>query len=703
MRRGWIAAALLVMALLLTGAALAETPEGPVNPYWKELEEHSRVENPLIAALRGSAWSHTVTLKRTRAGKPLSYTIPEVWQVTAVKDAAGNTCDLAGFRFEFIFGEYTSTLFGDSWVVYWQRTSGNSTFNCCSIVAPGEYRLKVRVYDADTEAQVYEGDYKYVANEDADHPTLEALAAQIAAEQAGATDWETALNLYDWVMSHTVYDNNLNYYGADGTLVRGTGVCDSYSKAYHMLLRAAGIEAFRISSQGHAWNALCLDGQWYQTDPTWDDSDGAAHEFFCITDALMLASGHNYSPSSARVCDSLAMNYFVQRGGWGSWNTAFLDTLYDAVLDGRGGAGTIAHNSTSSKVHRHMTILSYILSNQRQWYEDITDKNLAFTYSSGNRVFTVAVTDGHEVSGSWVYTPLGDDRASVAGFMGTATAVTVPAAIDGRTITGIDACAFRNHAALRTLNVPSTLVSVGRQALEGCDALQGLTLPAGVTDIGTDALPTGTLLTCGQDTALARALGAAEYSFLDAAYPGWLLYWLPGEPWALEGISLDAEALQLTVPACVTALTGISSDGLQMLYAGSQVTDIGAEVTPPASLLAVVTQSGSTAAQWAAAEGLRVLYTDRQAALPAVLNVIGDGAYEDTALSWVILPDSVTAIGAGAFANCDNLTAVTVPAGVSQIDATAFAGSPVLLLVTAGSPAEAWAQANGVPHVVPAR
>ncbi len=703
MRRIITAAGLLLLTLLLASVALAEQPEGPVNPYWKELEEHSRVEMPILLRGAKSSWSHSITLTRDHPNstKTLGYNYDETWTVSAVRDANGDPCDLSGFTYEFIFGEWSSP-FGASWVVYWQRTGSDNTFACCSIVAPGTYRLKVRVYDADTGDQVYEGDYQYTAAEDANHPTLEAIAAEIAAQNQGANDWETALNLYDWVMAHTVYDSTYHFYGADGTLLRGTGVCDSYSKAYYLLLQAAGIESFRISSSGHAWNAICLDGQWYQTDATWDDSAGAIHDYFCITDALMLASGHNYTPSSARNCDSLAMNYYVQRGGWDSWDTGFLDTLYDAVLDGRGGAGTLACTSATSQVHRRLTILSYILSNQPQWYSDIIDETLAFTYTTSNRVFAVAVMDGHVVSGSWVYTPLAEDRASIAGYLGIGTALTLPSTLDGRAVTGIDARAFRNNTALQTLNMPSALTSVGQQALAGCTGLQGLTLPTGVTDIGAGALPEGTLLTCGQDTALARALGAAGYDFLDTAYPEWLLRWQPGDPWTLAGSNLDEDALQLTVPACVNTLTGLSADGLQALYAGPQVTSFGVNVTAPASLAAVVTESGSAAAAWGAAAGKRVLCTDRQATLPALLTVIDDSACEDTALEWVVIPGSVTAIGARAFASCDGLLAVTIPAGVTLIDATAFDGSPVLLLVPAGSYAQSWAQNNGVPYLTAA-
>lgn len=57
-------------------------------------------------------------------------------------------------------------------------------------------------------------------------------------------------------------------------------VCDGYSQAYVHLLRQAGIEAAVIvgdagesesDAGGHAWSVVCLDGDWYEVDSTWDD------------------------------------------------------------------------------------------------------------------------------------------------------------------------------------------------------------------------------------------------------------------------------------------------------------------------------------------------------------------------------------------------------------------------------------------------
>mgnify|MGYP000202351725 FL=1 len=112
---------------------------------------------------------------------------------------------------------------------------------------------------------------------------------------------------------------------AESALTRGTGTCQAYESAYSQLLSAAGIEnaETRDKYDGHTWNAVKMDGQWYQVDCTWDDSNNNyysfdnRHLYFGLTDELMAIAhpGHEkiytadgYGTRSV----SLADNYFVQ-------------------------------------------------------------------------------------------------------------------------------------------------------------------------------------------------------------------------------------------------------------------------------------------------------------------------------------------------------------------------------------------------------
>lgn len=106
-----------------------------------------------------------------------------------------------------------------------------------------------------------------------------------------------ARQLHDWLIRHCEYeDGNLNesenqvassVFLSYALNVRGEGigetVCAGYTKAYTMLLSAAGIESYPVEAYegpnntgtGHAWNIVKINNgyteTYYETDVTWDD------------------------------------------------------------------------------------------------------------------------------------------------------------------------------------------------------------------------------------------------------------------------------------------------------------------------------------------------------------------------------------------------------------------------------------------------
>ena len=86
--------------------------------------------------------------------------------------------------------------------------------------------------------------------------------------------------------------------------------------------------------------------------------------------------------------------------------------------------------------------------------------------------------------------------------------------------------------------------------------------------------------------------------------------------------------------------------------------------------------------------------------LPSSLKTIEEEAFEGSAASTVVIPDSVTQIEKHAFANCPNLTDVYIPGGDIWIDSNAFEGSThVKLHVVYGTPAYTFALAKGIDYI----
>ena len=69
--------------------------------------------------------------------------------------------------------------------------------------------------------------------------------------------------------------------------------------------------------------------------------------------------------------------------------------------------------------------------------------------------------------------------------------------------------------------------------------------------------------------------------------------------------------------------------------------------------------------------------------IPESISIIIGGAFADcTGLTSVTIPNSVTSIGYGAFWGCTGLTSVTIPNSVTSIGGSAFAGCSSLTSVT---------------------
>ena len=85
--------------------------------------------------------------------------------------------------------------------------------------------------------------------------------------------------------------------------------------------------------------------------------------------------------------------------------------------------------------------------------------------------------------------------------------------------------------------------------------------------------------------------------------------------------------------------------------------------------------------------------------LPADLAQIEANAFEGDAMTVVYVPDTCTAIGAGAFKNCTGLKQIRLPKDCA-IDASAFSGcGEVQVYALAGGTTETWCRSNGVPFI----
>ena len=197
-----------------------------------------------------------------------------------------------------------------------------------------------------------------------------------------------------------------------------------------------------------------------------------------------------------------------------------------------------------------------------------------------------------EQFGDFSYTDNGS-TITITGYSDSgASAVEIPATINGKPVTAIGDWAFFDRDAITSISIPPSVTSIGNYAFNGCSRLPSLAIPAGVTSIGFSAF-----YRCYALTAI--SVDPANANFMSE-----------------DGVLFDkAQTLILKFPQSKGGAYSIPTS----------VTSIGASVFRDCIGLTAIT-------------------------LPPGVTSIGDYAFYDcAALTSVVIPHGVTSIGYQAF------------------------------------------------------
>ncbi len=103
-----------------------------------------------------------------------------------------------------------------------------------------------------------------------------------------AGDYDIEFYINDYLVDNCEYDSEGataasngktlgNEHNVCGALLDGKAVCDGYSKAFQLLCNRLGIECTVVEGtskdESHMWNCVKIEGEWYHTDVTWNDSN----------------------------------------------------------------------------------------------------------------------------------------------------------------------------------------------------------------------------------------------------------------------------------------------------------------------------------------------------------------------------------------------------------------------------------------------
>ena len=210
-----------------------------------------------------------------------------------------------------------------------------------------------------------------------------------------------------------------------------------------------------------------------------------------------------------------------------------------------------------------------------------------------------------------------------------------------------------------TFEEGSRLSTISYQVFSGCSSLKSVTFPEGVSSVGLRLFDGCTSLEYVD-------MSKASFTTLESSLSS-------GEWWgffnncsALKTILLP-ETIEVIDENCFRGLAN-----LKEIHIPSSVTTLRAGAFDGCTSLEKVTFGEDSALTALGAHSFRNTRALTEIKLPTYLESIGDNIFENSGLTAIEFPETLTAISKGAFKGCTGLTAVNIPATVMDVCDEAF-------------------------------
>ncbi len=284
----------------------------------------------------------------------------------------------------------------------------------------------------------------------------------------------------------------------------------------------------------------------------------------------------------------------------------------------------------------------------------------------------------------------------------------------GNSVTSIGYGAFSSCSGLTSVTIGNSVAIIGNYAFSGCSGLTSVTfhcqeigswfsgmnikevdIPNSVTSIGGFAFSHCSGLTTVDIPNSVTTIGAFAFEFCS----GMTSINIPNSVTSIGSGAFDfCSGLKKVIVPDLAAWCNISFDGYgaNPLYCAKHIySDENTEITD-----LVIPKSVTTIGDYAFyyCSGLTSV------TIPSSVTSIGNYAFEYcSGLISVTIPNSVTSIGSGAFKGCSGLTSVTIPNSVASIGQYAFSGCSGLKKITSyiQEPFVAWYCWNNVNLSIP--
>lgn len=239
-----------------------------------------------------------------------------------------------------------------------------------------------------------------------------AAAEEILAGVApGASDYEKVKYVYETLIRDTDYDlnapDNQNIYSV---FARRLSVCQGYAKATQYLLNRMGMECTLVlgtveTGEGHAWNLVKVDGEYYYVDTTWGDvsyrmedmpdsgENGSLsmpeinYDYLNVTTEELLRTHTIGGEVPMPLCTATEANFYVREGAFfTSYDREQMGALFQrAVEEGRSDvtikcSDAICYETVVNELIEEQEIFQYLEDGESTIAYAQNEKQLSLTF-----------------------------------------------------------------------------------------------------------------------------------------------------------------------------------------------------------------------------------------------------------------------------------------------------------------------------------
>lgn len=224
----------------------------------------------------------------------------------------------------------------------------------------------------------------------------------IAGISPEASDYEKTKYVYETVIDMTDYDtNSTDNQNIASVLLNGRSVCAGYAKTVQYLLNQMGVATTFIEGvdlirgEGHAWNLVLIDGQYYYLDATWGDTSyknvqgtgidaGINYGYLNITTEELLRNHSIKNGIIVPECEALDANYYVYEGMFfEDYDEAAIKDLFDRAYDE--GKPSVSFKCGSRNLFEEMK--NEIITNQKVFGFMRNSKAVSYSVDEDERTF----------------------------------------------------------------------------------------------------------------------------------------------------------------------------------------------------------------------------------------------------------------------------------------------------------------------------